>query len=382
MTKERIVCPVHKLAESNPDSPALMSERLTLSYSELEERIHRCTTELHDFGVETGDRIAVIAKNSVEYAILIFAAYRIGTTLAPINTRLDPRSWEDCIMQLAPTALVIDRERIAFADDLGMRYLPMQDVGGGIRNGSDSVDSSSVSNEVSTGHETSIVFTSGSSGDPKGVILTLGNHFCNALASNENIKLTPADCWFAALPFYHVGGMSILFRTALAGSSAFVADSFSPDVVNRLIDRGQLTHLSLVPTMLDSLLASRGMLKFSDNLKTILLGGAAVPERLIETIRELNIPVLPTYGLTEAASQLCTLSPESPPEKLSSSGSPLKNTGLKIVDDKDEVVESAAEVRKFSRVISAGIDPKYSTRTDGSTPVTSAGSMMIFICMS
>ncbi|MBU1320437.1 MAG: o-succinylbenzoate--CoA ligase [candidate division Zixibacteria bacterium] len=340
MTKEGIVCPVHKLAESSPDSLALVNENASLSYGELEERIHRCAIGLHDLGIETGDRIAVIAQNSVEYAILIFAAYRIGATLAPINTRLDPRSWEDCIMKLTPSALVIDRERIAFADDIGMRYLLMEDVGGGIGSEPYSADSFSVLHEVSTEHEASIVFTSGSSGDPKGVILTLGNHFCNALASNENIKLTHQDCWLAALPFCHVGGMSILFRTALDGCSAYVADSFAPDVVNRLIDRGQLTHLSLVPTMLDSLLASRKMRKFPDSLRAILLGGAAVSERLIETIRELNLPVLPTYGLTEAASQLCTLSPESPPEKLSSSGSPLENTELKIVDDEDETVES------------------------------------------
>jgi O-succinylbenzoic acid--CoA ligase len=175
------------------------------------------------------------------------------------------------------------------------------------------------------------VFTSGSTGGPRGVRLTAGNHYYNAVASNENIRLSPGDCWLAALPFYHVGGMGILFRSAIAGSSVHIMADFNARDVNRLIDNSSITHISVVPAMLDSIIDARQGREFPPTMKAVLLGGAPVSRRLIEKTRALKAPLFTTYGMTETASQICTTSPGDSGDRLLTSGKPLGRCKIRIV---------------------------------------------------
>ena len=92
-----ITCPVYRNTQSNPDRVAIRRDKLSLSYAELERLIQEFAGKLKTAGMKTGDRISVIAANSVWYAALIFAACRTGATLVPINTRLNPDDWIDCI---------------------------------------------------------------------------------------------------------------------------------------------------------------------------------------------------------------------------------------------------------------------------------------------
>lgn len=327
-----ITCPVYRNSQNHPDRMAVRSDKTSLTYAELERLIQGFAGKLKAAGMKTGDRIGVIAGNSVAYAALIFAACRTGVTLVSINTRLNPDDWIDCIKRSACKLLFIDAKRTAFARSSGYDSIVLDgdesDDGGSIATGRDS----SISGEVSPDQEASVVFTSGSGGTPKGVILTFGNHYYNALASNENIPLGFDDCWLAVLPFYHVGGMSILFRAAIAGCSAYVMNGFDTDRINRLIDEGIVTHISLVPIMLSLLLTVRQNRRLPDTLRAILLGGGSVSGRLIDDIEKLSLPVLTTYGMTETASQVCTLAPDDSVNKLCSSGKPLGNAEVRIVD--------------------------------------------------
>jgi O-succinylbenzoic acid--CoA ligase len=299
-----ITCPVYRNSQNHPDRVAIRSDKQSLTYAELERLIQGFAGKLKTAGMKTGDRIGVIAGNSVGCATLIHAAYRTGVTLVPINIRLNPDDWIDCIKRSGCKLLFADADRSAFARNSGSGFVVM----GGDESyevGETTIgEDSSVSREVLLDQETSVVFTSGSGGFPKGVILTYGNHYHNALASNENIQLNRDDCWLAVLPFYHVGGMSILSRAAIAGCSVYVMNGFDTGRINRLIDERIITHISLVPTMLASLLAAREMKRPPATLRAILLGGGPVPGSLLDDIEKLSLPVLTTYGMTETASQL------------------------------------------------------------------------------
>ena len=153
-----------------------------------------------------------------------------------------------------------------------------------------------------------IVFTSGSSGDPKGVTLTFGNHFYSALASSARLGTLPHDRWLTCLPLYHVGGLSVLFRAALHGFTVALHERFDVNAFKRAFASDPVTLVSLVPTMLKRLMDADAA--WPASMRVVLLGGAAAAAPLMAQAQSRGIPVATTYGLTEAASQVATQSPD------------------------------------------------------------------------
>jgi O-succinylbenzoic acid--CoA ligase len=161
-------------------------------------------------------------------------------------------------------------------------------------------------------------------------MLTYGNHWWSAVGSALNLGLRDDDRWLACLPPFHVGGLSILFRSVIYGIPAVVHASFDADAVNRRIDHDRVTIVSLVPTMLRRMLDSRGEAPFPSSLRSVLLGGGPAPRLLLERCADLRVPVLQTYGLTETASQIATLAPHDALRKIGSAGKPLLPAELRI----------------------------------------------------
>lgn len=152
-----------------------------------------------------------------------------------------------------------------------------------------------------------VVFTSGTSGRPKGVRLTLGNLEAAAAASSQHLGHDADDVWLLAMPLNHVGGISIVVRQAYTGGSITMLPGF--DAVSFAgAMRGRVTMVSVVPTMLTRLLEEGPF----HGLRAVLVGGGPIPEGLLERAAAAGMPVLPTYGMTETFGQVATLRPESP----------------------------------------------------------------------
>jgi O-succinylbenzoic acid--CoA ligase len=178
----------------------------------------------------------------------------------------------------------------------------------------------------------SIIYTSGTTGRPKGAVLTYGNHLWSALGSCLNLGLHADDRWLACMPLFHVGGLSILLRSVIYGIPVVVHGAFDPAAVNRAIDRDGVTIVSVVSVMLQRMLEERGGRPYPPSLRCVLAGGGPVPEDLLRACAERGVPVVQTYGLTEAASQVATLAPEDALRKLGSAGKPLPPTEVRIAD--------------------------------------------------
>jgi len=328
-----VTCPVHRNSKKGPDRVAIRCDGASVSYGELERLVHGYALRLAAAGVKLGERIGVIACNSIDYAALIFGACRVGATLVPINVRFNDTARIDSMTRSGCRLLFVDAQRAGFARSSGYDHMTL---GGGDSDGdfdfTNEADAT-ISCNISLDLEASIMFTSGSGGVPKGAILTFGNHYHNAIASNENIRLEADDCWLAVLPFYHVGGMAVLFRAAIAGCSVCIMSDFDVDRINQLIDEGAITHISLVPSMLSSLLAAREMREAPETLRAILIGGEPGPGRLLDDIERLALPVLTSYGMTETASQVCTMSPYDSTDRLLTSGKPLRYSEVMIFDE-------------------------------------------------
>jgi len=163
-------------------------------------------------------------------------------------------------------------------------------------------------------------------------LLSYGNFLASAAACAALLGNGADDRWLACMPLFHVGGLSILLRSVLAGSAAVIHPSFDAQAVSDAIDSQRITFVSLVPVMLQRLLVVRGERAAPPHLRCVLLGGAAVPRGLLERARRLAFPVAPSYGLTEACSQVATCPPGSgaadPPGLL-----PLPGIELRIVDE-------------------------------------------------
>src|SRR5439155_10764079 len=165
----------------------------------------------------------------------------------------------------------------------------------------------------------SVIFSSGTGGVAKPVELTYGNHLWSALGSAARIGVDGDDRWLCCLPLHHVGGLAIVLRSVVYGT-AVLLEPFEPARIASLVRDQQVTLASLVATTLERLLDAGAELR---RLRCVLLGGGPAAASLIERALESGVALAPTYGLTEAASQVTTLLPGLARARPGSAGTPL-----------------------------------------------------------
>ncbi|MCZ6663630.1 MAG: AMP-binding protein [Actinobacteria bacterium] len=179
--------------------------------------------------------------------------------------------------------------------------------------------------EIDPGGASMVVFTSGTTGVPKGVRLTLANWKAAGQASVEHLGHGLEDTWLLAMPLYHVAGIGIVLRSAFAGGKVRILPRFDGAAFARALH--QVTLASVVPTMLERVLdADTGPFR---GLRAVLVGGGPMPRELLERASAAGMPVLPTYGMTETCGQVATLRPSSP---VARQAHPLPGVDLRIGD--------------------------------------------------
>ncbi|MGH2634489.1 MAG: AMP-binding protein, partial [Tepidiformaceae bacterium] len=226
-----------------PRTVALISDDCSLDYGELNRRVLGLAGALQAAGVVPGDRVAVLATNSVELVAAIHAVPRVGAVLVLLNCRLTPveLAWQlaDADVRLllchAPTELLA--RAAAQAAGMGAPLvlpLPADEP-------RDVVDA----HPLDAIH--SIIYTSGTTGRPKGAMLTFGNFWASACGSAFNLGTQVGDRWLACMPLFHVGGLSIVLRSAIYGTAIVIQPGFDERAVAAALHDDAITHVSLVP---------------------------------------------------------------------------------------------------------------------------------------
>ncbi|MDX6672187.1 MAG: o-succinylbenzoate---CoA ligase [Solirubrobacteraceae bacterium] len=317
-----------RAAGATPARGALVTPGETLTYADLLARADAGARRLAALGAGPGDRVAVLLPPGVAFAETLHACWRLGAVAVPVDVRLG----EAERAAQAAGALAVDAPLAGPESPVPLR---------------DEHDLSAVA---------AIVHTSGSSGEPKAVALTFGNWLWSALGSAVALGLDPAERWLSALPLSHVGGLSILVRSAIYGTTAVVHERFEADRVTAAL--GDATLVSLVPTMLARVLeagwpatpgggssrrpggagalpggAASGR-RPGGPLRCALIGGGPVPPDLMARAAEAGIPLAQTYGLTEACSQVTTSEIGDP----TTAGPPLFCTRVEIAADGEILV--------------------------------------------
>ena len=302
-TGEAVPNPVWSTCLARPKHPTLVSGDLVWSAGDLATAVQRFAGRLAAAGVHPGDRVALCGPPSPSYAIALHALGWVGATAVP----LDPNAPRE---ELARNLAVAGVSRVLLSHGLGaatrevLRELDPE---------------AAFVHQLPLGPAPAerfwpleeprlVLFTSGSSGEPTPVELTTGQLVFSAFGSAVRLGHDPGDRWLACLPFHHVGGLSILYRCAFYGTTVVVEPRFHTERVSRLLELGEVSLVSLVPTQLARLLEGRER-PFPKTLRAVLLGGDAAPQELLDRCRELEVPVALTWGMTETASQVATRSP-------------------------------------------------------------------------
>jgi O-succinylbenzoic acid--CoA ligase len=341
---------LRRRAVLNADHPAITNGASSWTFAALDARVDASVAVLSDAGVTASDRVALLAGNSAAFAQTAFAVTRLGGVLVPLNLRLTAAEIGWQLADCGASCVITDRPDVIAAIGEAPRVLALADVAvGPLTSPPGDLKVAATLREVS-GYEAavahSIIYTSGTTGRPKGAVLSHGNFFWSALGSLLQLGAREDDRWLACMPLFHVGGLSILLRGLLNGTTTLVHETFDADAANAAIDDEGVTIVSLVPTMLQRMLDARADRPYPAWLRCVLLGGGPIPPELVERCLRLGVAVAPSYGLTEAASQVTTLRPDEVARKPASAGRPLACTELRVVreDGGDCAPDEAGEI--------------------------------------
>jgi O-succinylbenzoic acid--CoA ligase len=337
--------------DATPEAPALRDASGTVTtYATLDAEVEELAGRLSAHGVGVDDHVGVVMETRPAFVEVVHAVMRVGATLVPLNARLTPTELTerldvadiDCLLCGARTAELA----VAAVADLD-RTVPVVGLDGGTADAEDLLGTAPEAFEVPAltvdGIEV-MLFTSGTTGRPKAVCLTAVNIAASAAASAFRLGLDPGDRWHVTLPMYHMGGLAPVYRSVLYGTSVLVEDAregFDPRRTLEVVTANGATCTSLVPTMLRRLLDADGGEgnPFPDSLRFVLLGGAPAPDSLLRECAERGVPVCPTYGMTETASQIATTTPREAREHPGTVGSPLMFTEVTVVGEDGRAVE-------------------------------------------
>src|SRR5215218_3233729 len=293
-------------AATCPDRCALIADDMELTYEELERDATAAARRLAARGVRRDATVAIELAPGIEYVVLLHALMKLGAVAYPVNTRLaEPE--RRAVLERAQPVLTLNGN-----PDLGTTEADLPLLG---------------EHDLDALH--CRILTSGTAGRPRPIGLTYGNHLWSAVGSAFNLGVEPTDRWLCCLPLFHVGGLSIVMRSVIYGTTTVVHPTFDVDRIAASLEGDGVTLISLVTTQLVRLLeAGVDLLP----LRAVLVGGGPVPAEVLSEALGRGATVVQTYGLTEAASQVTTLSPEEAQRRMGSAGRPLLTTHLRIQD--------------------------------------------------
>lgn len=255
--------------------------------------------------LEEGDRLAILTSSSTSTAVALRAARSRGLSACLIDARLPADQREERLRQSGATLVVADD--LDGCSRLGPPGTPDPSAGLG-------------------------VFTSGTTGHSRLARLSWAALDASASGVVSATSLGPGDCWHSPLPLSHVGGVGVVLRCLRSGATADLAEAFEPGALLALIRSGRVTHLSLVSRMLERLLAEACDDLGSSELRWVLVGGGATPLDLLQRARREGLPVVSTYGLTEAGSTVTLHRPDEVHTGDGDAGWPLPHQELKILE--------------------------------------------------
>ena len=335
-------------AELNPERTALIFEEQRISFEEMGDKVRRQATLLRQAGVCAGDRVAYLGFNHPAFFETLFAANTLGAIFVPLNFRLTAEELTFIVNDAGIHSLVCDDAMRPVVEQAipklcCRQYFSSESEAENWRHLNSERDAAEPVSEIASSDEHDIcliMYTSGTTGLPKGAMLTHGNFLWNNINTMMSFGGSRDDIVLTAAPIFHIGALNVMCLNSFQlGATVALLRSFDPGQVLADIERYQATHMFGAPAMF-LFMSQHPEFGGTDlsSINRLLCGGAPVPVPLIELYGERGISFCQAYGLTETAPLVCGLTEEWAVKKLGSAGQAPLFTQVRVVDEDNKVL--------------------------------------------
>jgi o-succinylbenzoate---CoA ligase len=312
------------LQKQNPSARAIITSSFSYTFDELNGKVSSTAHFFKEHNIAAGNRVGIIGKNDADFVINVLALWQLSAIPVPLNTRLKEEEINEQLALADCFCVLIQKELVQNIKNINRKMIPYPDA--------NTQNKSFVGREELKSDEPAvIIFTSGSTSKSKGIILSFNSLFSSAINSNQLLRYTRSDRWLASLPFYHVGGFSILTRSLLFGIPLVIPDSFSTEDLLSAMKNHQPTFISLVAAQLKKFIDEG--ISPNPELKNCLIGGGFSDRELLIKAYDLGWPVSVVYGSTESSSFVTALLKDEIMIKPHSVGRAVPTNNIKITDD-------------------------------------------------
>ena len=298
-----------RVTAPGPARPALTLDERTVDFGTLDEHAHRVAGALVAAGLRPGDRLAVLARNTPEFYELLFGAARAGVVLVPLNWRLAPPELAAILADADPALLVAGSDLMALAP-AGVEAIVLEDGYSAWRDAGGTGDT--VAHDPRPDDVVLQLYSSGTTGLPKGARLTHANLAFTPRMGREFYRMGPQSVNLVPSPLFHIGGVGYGLTALGQGGHTVLLSDLSPGHVLRLIARHRVTHAFAVPALIATWVAAPEVASTDlSSLQRVAYGGAPMTEALLRrAIDVLGCGFMAVYGMTETAGTVVSLAPE------------------------------------------------------------------------
>jgi fatty-acyl-CoA synthase len=349
------------------EKTAVYCDERVFTYKELNVRVNQLSRGLRELGVEKGDRVAYLAPNTVEMLEGFYGVFQLGAIMVPLNIRLIPEDYLFILNHSESKILLVDQDLYHLITPIKDKLTTVEHIIVQYKNKETSeidYDSwlagySGASIERADLDEDdvcSLLYTSGTTGNPKGVMLTHRNNYLHALSTMHHLRVSDKDVYLHVLPMFHVNGWGSPFYYTANGAAHICLKRATPEAIFKAIESFKVSVLHMAPTVLNSLLQyyEKTRPTIEQDVRVVIAGSAPPPAFVTRVEKELGWEFIQVYGMTESSplslistirTQLSHLPSEEKSKIKAKAGVPMIGSDVRVVDENgDEVTQDGAQI--------------------------------------
>ena len=300
---------IREHAAHHPASPCLSFEGETITFGEMHARSSRVANALLAAGLAPGDRVVVLARNGPAFYELAFACAKAGTILIALNWRLSPREIDVILQDASPALIIAGAEQRSLLPGNGARVIELETAYAAWRDAATQADPQ---HPGRTDDTVAMLYTSGTTGLPKGVMISHRNLQLSARMARQIWGFSAGSVNLVAMPLFHIGGLGYGMMALSQGGHTVLLQAPVPEPILEAIPRYRVTHAFFVPTVIQSLVNAPGVDEMPlGSLELMIYGAAPISETLLlRAMAVFGCRFSHAYGLTETSGTVMTLAPE------------------------------------------------------------------------